>query len=73
MAEVTPFVLGELDTLVDMLNLVCARLGRLNRNLRRHIPTAGAVHSDATVLAVVAHESDDFFRPPDASRRATQA
>ena len=22
---------------------------------------------------VVAHESDDFFRPPDASRRATQA
>ena len=28
MAKVIPFVSGELETLVDMLNLVCARLGR---------------------------------------------
>ncbi len=40
-----------------------SHLERFNRSLRRHIRTAGAFHSDASVLAVIAHEADHFFRP----------
>lgn len=50
-----------------------SRLERFNRNLRRHIRTAGAFHSDATVQAVIAHEADHFFRAPRPWPRTTQA
>lgn len=35
-----------------------SRLERFNRTLRRHIRTAGAYHSDAGILAVIAQEAD---------------
>jgi hypothetical protein len=49
-----------------------SRLERFNRNLRRHIRTAGAFHSDESVLAIIAHEADHFFRPPQAPEHPTQ-
>lgn len=35
-----------------------SRLERFNRTLHRHIRTAGAYHSDAGILAVIAQEAD---------------
>jgi len=35
-----------------------SRLERFNRTLRRHLRTAGAYHSDAGILAVIAQEAD---------------
>jgi hypothetical protein len=37
-----------------------SRLERFNRTLRRHIRTAGAYHSDAGMLAVIAQEADAY-------------
>ena len=38
-----------------------SRLERFNRSLRRHIRTAGAYHSDAGILAVIAQEADHRY------------
>jgi transposase-like protein len=38
-----------------------SRLERFNRTLRRHIRSAGAYHSDAGILAVIAQEADDRY------------
>jgi hypothetical protein len=40
-----------------------SHIERFNRRLRRRLRTANAFHSDAGVLAVVAQEADQAFRP----------
>lgn len=49
-----------------------SQLERFNRNLRRHIRSAGAFHSDESALAVIAYEADQFFRPAHALQQMAQ-
>lgn len=45
-----------------------SHIERFNRRLRRRIRTANAYHSDAGILAVVAHEADRAFRAGERGR-----
>jgi transposase-like protein len=49
-----------------------SHLERFHRNLRRHIRSAGAFHSNETALAVIAYEADPFFRSRQALRPMAQ-
>jgi hypothetical protein len=63
MAETAPFAPGELETLVDMLNLVCARLSRqrlgLNRATQQDLARAQLLVENAGAILEALLDNED--------------